>query len=191
MSGDKFKRSLVCAAAIAKACSMIENLECVISFRSTGQVGNGGNSMAMIVVAYDSTKQSISEMKKLLPMMTANGGTPEGLCFDATMKDILGQAKGKDAYFVNFSDGAPYHSQSGKNGSYNGDVAYDHTRKQINKMKANGLKVLSYFISEHSSGGSDRTAFERMYGKDAQFINVKSINEVAKTMNAKFLEINN
>ena len=191
MSGDKFKRSLVCASAIAKACSMIENLDCVISFRSTGQVGSGSNNMAMIVVAYDSTKQSISEMKKLLPMMTANGGTPEGLCFDATMKDILGQAKGKDAYFVNFSDGSPYHAEAGVNGSYNGEVAYDHTRKQINKMKANGLKVLSYFISEYSNGGSDRRAFERMYGKDAQFIDVKSINEVAKTMNAKFLEINN
>jgi hypothetical protein len=189
MSGDKFKQSLTCAAAIAKACSMIENLECVISFRSTGQVGNNSNSMAMIVVAYDSTKQSISEMKILLPMMTANGGTPEGLCFDATMKDILGQAKGKDAYFVNFSDGAPYHTEMGVGGSYSGEVAHDHTRKQVNKMKANGLKILSYFITDYA--GNDRSVFERMYGKDSQFINVKSINEVAKTMNAKFLEINN
>lgn len=189
MSGDKFKRSLTCAAAIAKACSMIENLDCVISFRSTGSVGNSASGMAMIVVAYDSTKQSIAEMKTLLPFMTANGGTPEGLCFDATMKDILAQAKGKDAYFVNFSDGAPYHSSNSH--TYSGEIAYNHTRKQVNKMKANGMKVLSYFISESGSGGSDRNAFERMYGKDAQFINVKSINEVAKTLNAKFLEINN
>jgi hypothetical protein len=56
-------------------------------------------------------------------------------------------------------------------------------------MKANGLKILSYFITDYA--GSDRSVFERMYGKDSQFINVKSINEVAKTMNAKFLEINN
>jgi hypothetical protein len=187
MSGSKFKRSLICAAAIAKACSMIENMDCVISFRSTGNIGKQqGNSNAMIVVAYDSTRQGITDLKTLLPHMSATGGTPEGLCFDALMNDILGQAKGKDAYFVNFSDGQPYHGYN-----YHGSTAVQHTRKQVNKMITNGMKVISYFISESSASRGDSDTFRDMYGKDAQFIDVKSINAVAKTMNDKFLEINN
>ena len=185
MSGSKFKRSLQCAAAIAKACSMIENMDCVISFRSTGSIGKRSND-AMIVVAYDSTRQSITDLKTLLPYMTASGGTPEGLCFDALMNDILGQAKGKDAYFVNFSDGQPYHGNI-----YYGMTAVQHTRKQVNKMITNGMKVISYFISESYASKGDSDTFRNMYGKDAQFIDVKSINAVAKTMNDKFLEINN
>jgi hypothetical protein len=185
MSGSKFKRSLTCAAAIAKACSMIENMDCVISFRSTGSIGKN-TSDAMVVVAYDSTRQSITDLKTLLPYITANGGTPEGLCFDALMNDILGQAKGKDAYFVNFSDGQPYHGYN-----YHGLTAVQHTRKQVNKMIASGMKVISYFISESNASASDNDTFRSMYGKDAQFIDVKSINAVAKTMNDKFLEINN
>ena len=35
MSGDKFKKSVKTAVAIAKACTMVNNMECVISFRSS------------------------------------------------------------------------------------------------------------------------------------------------------------
>ncbi len=53
-----------------------------------------------------------------------------------------------------------------------------------------GIKVLSYFVGD-SDYGSDRYMgdFKRMYGKDAEFIDVSSCySDLAKTMNKKFLE---
>jgi len=72
---------------------------------------------------------------------------------------------------------------------YHGVPAEKHTQKMVKMMKNNGIKVSSYFIYE-SSYGMDRSkgSFNRMYGKDASFINPTNMMEVAKSMNAKFLE---
>ena len=51
-------------------------------------------------------------------------------------------------------------------------------------MKAMGISVLSYFISEYRN---DSDSFKNMYGKDAEFINPTNMMQVAKTMNEKFL----
>jgi hypothetical protein len=57
-------------------------------------------------------------------------------------------------------------------------------------MQYEGIKVLSYFISEYEDAGSrSGKMFRQMYGKDSAFVNVESIFEVAKTMNNKFLEV--
>ena len=95
------------------------------------------------------------------------------------MKEIVDAAKGKDAYFVNFSDGAPYY------GSYYGEPAHRHTRKQTNRMIKEGIKVISYFID-----GSEyyMENFRSMYGKNAESIDVSNISAVARVMNKKFLE---
>jgi nitric oxide reductase activation protein len=97
------------------------------------------------------------------------------------MDEILKDARGKDAYFLNFSDGEPY------SGSYEGRVAHEHTRKQVQKMITNGIKVISYFIGH--AGANSSNNFRTMYGKDASFIDVSSVTEVSKTMNKKFLEL--
>ena len=113
-----------------------------------------------------------------------NGTTPEGLCFDAVMKEIVDSAKGKDAYFVNMSDGMPYYN------GYHGASAHKHTREQVKKMTREGIKVISYFITgSHGISNSERSAFNSMYGKNSQYIDTKKINEVAKSMNSKFLEV--
>ena len=95
-----------------------------------------------------------------------------------------------DSYFLNLSDGEPAFGLG-----YHGEVAVQHTKKQITKLREKGIAVLSYFIESNNTKDSrvekNMHQFRNMYGKDAQFIDVKSINEVAKTMNAKFLEINN
>ena len=54
-------------------------------------------------------------------------------------------------------------------------------------MRNLGLKVISYFISEHDRD-RDSSSFKTMYGKDAHFINATNMMEVARTMNKKFLE---
>ena len=116
-------------------------------------------------------------------MLCVSGSTPEGLCFDAIMKDILDASRGKDAYFVNMSDGCPYFE------GYYGEGAYNHTRAQVKKMVREGIKVISYFICQGSPYGNDKENFQKMYGKEAQFIDTSKIAEVAKTMNSKFLEV--
>ena len=93
-------------------------------------------------------------------------------------KDLL-----KDL-FMDMSDGMPYYD------NYSGDAAHKHTRAQVKNMTKEGIKVISYFITG-SSGISDgeRSAFNAMYGKDSQYIDTNKSNEVAKSMNSKFLEV--
>ena len=58
-------------------------------------------------------------------------------------------------------------------------------------MIAEGINVISYYISDRKDYASDHyecVAMRTMYGRDAQFINVDDINAIAKTINTKFLE---
>ena len=77
---------------------------------------------------------------------------------------------------------------SNKDINYHSINAYRHTRKQVERMKNLGIKVLSYFISDSYCYESDNKAFISMYGKDAQFINATNMMEIARSMNNKFLE---
>jgi len=181
MSGHRLQKSITTATAIAKACSMIGNMDCVISFRAGSYFEN--DHKPVMLIAYDSRKDGMTKLKQMMPFITSCGSTPEGLCFDAIMKDILDASRGKDAYFVNMSDGCPYFE------GYYGEGAYNHTRAQVKKMVREGIKVISYFITQGRTYGSDKENFQKMYGKEAQFIDTSKIAEVAKTMNSKFLEV--
>lgn len=185
MSGEKFEKSIKTAVAIAKACTLIENMECVVSLRAgawlEGMTKNKWNydDKPIMLIAYDSRRQGVGQLR-LFSHLAVCGGTPEGLCFSAIMDEILDSSRGKDAYFLNFSDGMPYYN------GYYGDRALNHTRKQVKKMKKEGIKVLSYYISR---GSSDSRSFKHMYGSDAETINTDNISAIARTMNKKFLEV--
>jgi nitric oxide reductase activation protein len=72
---------------------------------------------------------------------------------------------------------------------YHGDVALSHTQKMVKEIRNRGIKVLSYFVSDSSwSRDNDSRAFNKMYGKDAEYIDVTSVLSVSKTMNKKFLQ---
>ncbi len=47
---------------------------------------------------------------------------------------------------------------------------------------------MSYFIGDSYDRSQATGTFKRMYGADAEFIDVTSVLSVAKTMNKKFLE---
>jgi hypothetical protein len=178
MSGGNIHQAMKTATAIAKACSMIDNMDCVISFRA----GTWENvSKCIMLIAYDSRVDKFHKIPRLLKYIDAGGNTPEGLCFDAISKEIISAGKGKDAYFLNLSDGQPYFQSRGLN--YEGHSARRHTKNQMKKFRENGIKVLSYFI-----GGYNMSKFREMYGKDAQSIDTNRLTELAKSMNAKFLE---
>ena len=183
MSGDKFEKSLIAASAIAKAASMTNNFDVVISFRSTEDMGR--KSLPAIFIAYDSRKHTVNRLLSILPLMNACGITPEGLCFEAIMDQIDSSSNGKDSFFINFSDGEPYFENSDI--TYYGEKAAIHTKQQVDKMIAKGVKVLSYFI--HGGYlGSNQDTFKQMYGKDAQFIDTNQLVPLAKSLNKMFTE---
>lgn len=173
MHGQKWQQALTVGIAVAVASSKIENLDFVLSMRA-------GVGAATIAIIYDSRIDKPAKMKQLFPYLTTKGNTPEGLCFAAIMDDILAERHG-ERYFINLSDGMPMF------GGYGGETAYRHTRDQVNRIRGEGLNVLSYYISDDGYGES-REGFSVMYGKDAAYIDVASISSLAGTLNRLFLE---
>ena len=193
MGGDKWLNTQTCVAAIAKACSMINNVDLVISYRSTQSTDNNrysrsrsGKYYPLMLIAYDSGVDKINKVKNLFKLLTPAGTTPEGLCFEAVMKEIEPASKDKDSYFLNFSDGMPMFGNDDID--YHYDTAINHTKKMVNEIRNRGVKVLSYFIGDGYDRERSTSTFTKMYGSDAEFIDVTSVLPVAKTMNKAFLK---
>ena len=192
MSGRKWTNTMTCVSAIAKACSMINNVDCVISYRSTQSTdGNhyrrrGSKDYPLMLIAYDSRVDKISKIKNLFHLLHASGTTPEGLCFEAIMDEIVPTATNIDSFFLNFSDGMPMFSNNEI--SYYHETAVNHTRKMVDNIRSRGIQVLSYFIGGDYGDERNLNDFRKMYGKDAEMIDVTSVISVSKTMNKKFLE---
>ena len=186
MGGSKWNRTMTSVTAIAKAASMTQNLDVVIDFRSSYSqgYGRGSDSKPLLLIAYDSRKDKFSKIQRLFQSIHPSGITPEGLCFEAIMDKLVPSSKDRDSYFLNFSDGQPYFSNSDID--YSGHGASVHTKKMVEKIREKGISVLSYFIKD-SYGGS-LGDFTTMYGKDAKDIDVTNVMSVAKTMNERFLQ---
>jgi hypothetical protein len=58
----------------------------------------------------------------------------------------------------------------------------------VDEIRYMGVNVMSYFIGDSYDRSQATGTFKRMYGSDAEFIDVTSVISVAKTMNKKFLE---
>jgi len=172
---------------------MIQNVDVVVSIRSTHEVGGyrsrGSNTVPLILIAYDSRVDKFTKVKSMFGHIRVAGITPEGLCFEAIMDEIIPTTNDRDSYFLNFSDGMPMFSNNDMN-YYHGS-ALNHTKKMVNEMRTRGIKVLSYFIGDSDYSREDTMKdFKVMYGKDAEFVDVTSVMSVSKTMNKKFLEKN-
>ncbi len=181
MSGIKFEKAIKSAVAMAKAADMAGNIHVTVDIRYTH------DEKPVVLVIYNSRKDKLTHIKTYWKALRVAGVTPESLCYEAIMKKFLGGVQGEDNYFINYSDGAPYF---GNNDGvwYASDRAIDHTRKMVKMMKNNGMKIMSYFISDGYMSDGDRNTFGKMYGKDASFIDCTNMMNVAKTMNDKFLQ---
>ena len=187
MNGDKWNKAMTSCVAMIKACDMAGNIDVVVTTRTSNWTNGSGQGTPLIMVAYDSRVDKLIKVKNLFPALGVDGTTPEGLCFEAIEKDLIPGNSNQDSYFINFSDGQPYYSNSEIN--YSGDGAEAHTKKMCDGMRAKGISVLSYFISNYDldDDSYDVKAFKRMYGKDAEFVNATNMMQVAKSMNKKFL----
>jgi hypothetical protein len=192
MCGDKWTKTMTSVVALCKAVDMINNVDVVVSLRSTQHTGNRyarrGSNMEypIVLIAYDSRIDKFRKVRNLFPYLRASGTTPEGLCFEAILSDIVPTSKDKDSYFLNFSDGMPMFGNDDID--YHHDTAINHTKKMVDEIRYMGVHVMSYFIGDSYDRSHGTDTFKRMYGNDAQFIDVTSVMSVAKTMNKKFLE---
>jgi len=191
MSGEKIKKAVTSTVAIVKACIMARNINIQVSIRSTE---GGGRSLPYVAMVYDSRRDSFKQFCDYMSKLNVTNTTPEGLCFEAILKQLIPSTNDTDSYFLNFSDGQPTYSinSGGDEIHYGGENAAEHTRKQVKKMQQTGINVLSYFITEYSKDrfehSSDWSIFKKCYGNDAKYVNVENMFEVAKTMNELFLK---
>ena len=190
MSGEKWTNTMTAVVAICKAASMISGLDVVVSFRTThhGSGGRSYNGQPMVAIGYDSRVDKFRKIETLWPNLHAGGTTPEGLCFEAIMKDFVPSASNRDSYFLNFSDGMPMFGDG--DFDYYGDQALQHTKKQVKEIIKKGIKVMSYFIGDSYESDRNSNDFKTMYGNDAEFVDVTKVSSLAKTMNDLFLEKN-
>jgi hypothetical protein len=180
MGGSKWNKTLTNVVALCKAVDMIQNLSIQVSFRTTS-----GN-LPYIVMAYDSRTDKFSKVKQMFPALNAGGTTPEGLCFEAIMKNFLSANNDMDSYFLNISDGEPYFGTSSFD--YSGEPAFEHTRKMVKQMEGMGIKTLSYYVEEWNRDNEPSNGFKKMYGKGAKAIDVTNVSQITKTMNELFLQ---
>ena len=186
MGGDKWTNTMTAVVAICKAASMISGLDVVVSFRTT-HYGSGRNGQPLVAIGFDSRVDKFRKIENIWPSLHPGGTTPEGLCYEAIMKDFVGGTNNRDSYFLNFSDGQPMFSGDGF--EYYGDSALHHTKKQVKEIIKKGISVMSYFVGDSEYDRSrNMDDFKTMYGKDAQFIDVTKVSSLAKTMNNLFLE---
>ena len=181
MGGEKWSKTMTNIVALCKAVDMISNLNVQITFRCTSK------NKPYIVMAYDSRVDKFSKVKQMFPALRPSGTTPEGLCFEAIMKEFVPINNDLDSYFLNLSDGQPYFP--GEGFYYGGAVAETHTNKMVKMIESMGIQTLSYFITdwEINEDSSDARCFKRMYGKGAKMIDVTNANQITKTMNQLFL----
>jgi hypothetical protein len=69
---------------------------------------------------------------------------------------------------------------------YQTQEAFDHTRKMVKSLRENGVKILSYYISDTYVYGNYeliKKNFSYMYGTDAEFVDVSSVTNILNTMN--------
>ena len=179
MGGRKWEQTQTSAVAIAKAASMTSNLDVVISYRS---IQHDGTCQPLMLIAYDSRKDKFSKIQQTFKYLNPCGTTPEGLCFESVLDEIVKTNKGVDSYFINFSDGWP--GFSNRDIDYGGSEAVIHTAQQIKKIQQAGVRVLSYFVYEGYEGGIEN--FRAMYGKSATSVDCTNLMALTKTLNKLF-----
>lgn len=192
MSGEKLRKCIVSTVAIVKACEMARNINVQVSIRSTDR---GSNNLPYVAIIHDSRRDSFKQFARFMSILQANNTTPEGLCFEAILKQLVPSTNESQSYFLNFSDGQPSYSISRGSDEmqYSGEPAAQHTKQQVKKIRDSGIDVLSYFITDYGSNfehSSDWRVFKTMYGNDAKYVNVENMFEVAKSMNELFLSKN-
>jgi hypothetical protein len=187
MSGSNFNEAMKFASILASASKYIKNLRVVVSTRTC--INGGGRSMnglPFIMTIFDSKVNDMMHIRKVFPCVRATSSTPEGITFEAIMSEIIRDSKNSDAFFINICDGQPgysYHSQD-MSIDYGGTKAQAHSRKQIDKMLASGIRAMTYFIGS----SSEFRQVVQTYVKNCFHVSSSSdIPKIARMLNKELL----
>jgi hypothetical protein len=178
MCGDRFEQAIVTATAIAKACTYLKGVNCVIAFRSEA------DHYPATYVAYNSKKDHFSKIPDIFPYLKCNSSTPEGLCYSAYEKFIKTIDKeDTDVYLINLSDGEPAWQKGSID--YSGSSSIKHSNMAWKKILNSGVIGLSYFITESKVDENNRNYrnFKEIYGKEAKYIEPGNLVQLASTIN--------
>ena len=177
MKGDKWNQTLINTIALGYVSLNMNNINILISIRTTGDA-LGGGQVPLLILAFDSKKHTLKDLKKL-KYYRESGLTPEGICLETL--NIPNSSYYLDSYLINMSDGMPTFLE------YKGEKAILDTARVIKNIKKGGVNILSYFIQDEYNEKASNN-FKQMYGKDASFININNINEITKTLNQLLLK---
>ena len=177
MKGDKWEQVLINAIALGYVSLNMDNIDVLISIRTTGDVFAGGQ-VPLLILAFDSKKHTLKDLKKL-KYYREDGLTPEGICLGAL--NIPNSSYYLDSYLINMSDGMPTFLD------YKDEKAILDTARVIKNIKKGGVRILSYFIQDEYNEKALNN-FKQMYGKNASFININNINEITKSLNKLLLK---
>lgn len=170
--------------SLIKSFKEFRNIKTVISFRNTFSYNN--KETPVVYIVYDSEKSKFELFKHFLKFFSPFGQTPDGICFSSILNRIKNESQNKKSYFVNISDGLPYFHEEKSGILYCNEIAYDHTRLEINKMKKANIEVLSFYIGEKSA--EIENAFKKIYGQNSIFIqNFENINKIVNIINSLFI----
>lgn len=184
MTGVRFEDAIVTATAIAKACTYLKGIDCIISFRSQQE------KHPMILIGYNSKVDHFSKIPELFKYLYANSSTPEGLCYDVYGNYINKIDKEDvDKYLINLSDGEPAFHLSGTSITYGGREACEHGRQAWQKIMKSGVTGLSYFITDKDIQLS-KSPFFTMYGKESRQILSGNLVQLTKTINDMLMSNN-
>jgi hypothetical protein len=94
---------------------------------------------------------------------------------------------GKDGYFVNFSDGYP--NMINEKLPYSKRMSAEEiTKYNVDKIRANGVKILSFYLTDEDDTDPDLTTFKFMYGTEATYIDVTKVVPLARELNKLFIK---
>lgn len=177
MYGSKMRNAVKSAVAVAQAASMTTGIRVQISLRGTA----GMPDKIHTLYAYDSATDKMNKIKSLFRYLGTFGCTPEGAAFKSIEKYIIQDAKSDECIFINYSDGEP--------SNYVAEPVM-YTKRVIESFRNHGLKIIGFFIPDRSGYVYESTQrkFKTMYGQDSEFIDSTRLIEIAKSLNARFLE---
>lgn len=162
MNGQKWINAISLSISIAKACSLIKNLDCEIWIRYSHTVLNlGGRSSglhSLILEVYNSKKGHTLETNRLrfFSILYPTGSTPEGEAYRAAHNlGILPISTPKSqAYFITISDGEPN---------------YPHVVTEMVPIIKRRLPVKAYFVGNTPYESKFEASKDYYYRKIVKF----------------------
>jgi len=167
---------LTMAASLVAATKELKGIELKISYRSQFE------NFPLTVIIYDSKIHTLNDFKIINSRLNFASYTPEGLCYHSVLKTIKRDAKGKQAFLINISDGMPIFK------GFLDSTLINYTKSIISKIEKSGVGIISYFIDERTKHDMFKQ-FSYMYGiKNSFKIAFDDLNKIGSTISNKLTQ---